>query len=414
MFQMSLFREVRKYYNKFLTNVKRATTSLKLEIIDDSLIHTIAFGNMAIKATVKGDNTTNFAPQSVNFGEWYTSLDAEEKDGTVDVTSEETGIMLGKTLLSSVYANSGSSVWTPIAVLSTELFSNSIVINNTCAKKGMLKCNCNTFIKISNNKCYIINTNDVLTHGNVFDADIGEYLFGIPNEYMANLKKWLLFSNNESEDVELSICQMGVYSFLKLEFASDGEIIYETIFPIEISDSCKKAFNFLHKVINNNTWGKTPIDFDESDMYEVCVKEGFSMLVESGKTFDKKTIKKQFDAFVKEKDKAVAFRKKDYKELKDKIDTTYLSVAKSIGEDNLYILRTLYTDFMSAISDFDYEVYFLDTEAKALYFEHEDDFFSFKSLFMLRKPKEAILDISDEDIELEEEIQIDFEVFEPT
>ena len=69
---------------------------------------------------------------------------------------------------------------------------------------------------------------------------------------------------------------------------------------------------------------------------------------------------------------------------------------------------------MSAISDFDYEVYFLDTEAKALYFEHNDDFFSFKSLFMLRKPKEAILDISDEDIELEEDVQIDFEFIEPT
>lgn len=43
--------------------------------------------------------------------------------------------------------------------------------------------------------------------------------------------------------------------------------------------------------------------------------------------------------------------------------------------------------------------------------------FSFKTLFMLRKPREIVESISDEDIKLEEDEiidNVDYDVFEPT
>ena len=83
----------------------------------------------------------------------------------------------------------------------------------------------------------------------------------------------------------------------------------------------------------------------------------------------------------------------------------------------MYILRTLYTNYISSISEFDYMIYFLDTNAKALLFGYKDEMFSFKTLFMLRKPREIVENISDEDIKLEEDEiidNVDYDVFEPT
>lgn len=414
MYEVSQLNKVKTFYNKFINAPKRASIDLKVELLNNTLIHTIQFGKLGLRVLVSGNNSNNFKPLVVNYDKWYNSLNSITK-GTkeVEISTIDGNLSINnQNILLSFPSKSGKVDWKKLATLNSEAIDNAICINNVCNTNGKLSCNSKAFFSLEDNKLKIINTNDIILQESVIheaEMEVEDFIFAINNDYVSNMKKWFICANKDSMNV--TIYKYG--SFIKFTYISYEDILYEMIVPIEYGVDITNIYNTLNTLINQK-WIGIKVELDESDMYQVAVEESIAELINSGKKISKRTLKKELDEFTKNTNKIDAFKKLDTKT----IDVPFLSLANSIGEKNVYILRTLYQNYISAISEFDYFVYYLNTKTKALIFGHSDEMFSFKTLFMLRKPKEIIAEISNEDLEdIEQEEFIETQeddIFEPT
>lgn len=412
MYQLSKIKKAKTFYNKFITAQKRGNINIKVELLEDSLIHTIQFDKLGIRVLIKGDSQNlDFNPLNLNFDEWYQTIDLNQKNGVKETSIEIVNghFSMGGERILSTPTKSGHVDWQELCSFNMEAFNNAFNINNVCANNGKLDCNNQIFFCLQDNMLKLLNTNEIiLQESTILDVTLNSTLiFSIENSYTSNMKKYFLFANNNCMDI--SIFKFG--NFIKFVCESDDENIYEMIVPIKEDKNITNIYNSLNKLINNK-WVGTKVELDENDMYQVAVEEAVNTLLTSGKKVSKKAIKTSLDIFTKSEDKVAAFKKLD-----KSIDVPFLSLSNSLNEDNLYILRTLYTNYISSISEFDYIIYFLNTNAKTLLFGYKDEMFSFKTLFMLRKPREIVESISDEDIKLEEDEiidNVDYDVFEPT
>lgn len=412
MYQLSKIKKAKTFYNKFITAQKRSSINIKVELLKDSLIHTIQFDKLGIRVLIKGDSQNlDFNPLNLNFDEWYQTIDLNQKNGVKETSIEIVNghFSMGGERILSTPTKSGHVDWQELCSFNMEAFNNAFNINNVCANNGKLDCNNQIFFCLQDNMLKLLNTNEIiLQESTILDVTLNSTLiFSIENSYTSNMKKYFLFANNNCMDI--SIFKFG--NFIKFVCESDDENIYEMIVPIKEDKNITNIYNSLNKLINNK-WVGTKVELNENDMYQVAVEEAVNTLLTSGKKVSKKAIKTSLDTFTKSEDKVAAFKKLD-----KSIDVPFLSLSNSLNEDNLYILRTLYTNYISSISEFDYIIYFLNTNAKTLLFGYKDEMFSFKTLFMLRKPREIVESISDEDIKLEEDEiidNVDYDVFEPT
>lgn len=412
MYQLSKIKKARTFYNKFITSNKRELTTIKVELLDDNLIHTIQFDKLGLRVLVKGDSQDlEFNPLVLNFDEWYKTIDINQKNGLKETSIEIVNdhISIGGERILSTQSKSGHVNWQKLCSFNMEAFNNAFTINNVSVSNGKLDCNNQIFFCLQDNILKILNTNEIILQEScVFDVDSNSTLiFSIENVYTSNMKKYFLFANNNC--MNISIFKYG--NFIKFVCESDDENIYEMIVPIKEDTTIVNIYNSLNKLISHK-WIGTKVELDENDMYQTSVEEAVNALFASGKKISKKAIKKSLEIFTQSEDKVDAFKKLD-----KSIDVQFLNVSNSLKEDNLYILRSLYNNYISSINEFDYLVYFLNTNAKALLFGYKDEIFSFKTIFMLRKPKEIVSNILDEDNSLDEEEAIenvDYDVFEPT
>lgn len=411
MYTVANLKKVKTFYNKFVTNIKRTSTNIKVEGFNGNLIHTIAFGLSALKVTLSGQDE-DFAPLSMIYNDWYNAFDQFKGVKETDISVSNNTFKLGNEYLSCEESNSNKFDWTTIANIQSEPFSYAILTNSVCAKQGKLLCNSYMYFCLKENTLNIINTNDIILQSSIVnDVEGDDIVFAIPNEFISTLKKWVMLAN-DSDVITLSSCSVNNFNFLNLSFEGENGIVYEMICPMVLGSEYDKTYNVLSKLINTQYMGK-PVKLDENDMYQEMVNEaGHKLLTNGKKGVTKKSIKKILDDYNKESDKVAAFKMIDNKIF----DVTYLNLSKSVGDDNVYILRTLYTDYTNATSEFDTLVYYLSSKANALLFGHKDDMFEFKTLFMLRKPKEAIITEIPDEVEDEEEIIVnnDDDTFEPT
>lgn len=404
MFSITNLKKARTFYNKFVTSVKRNSLDIKIESFNNKLIHTIQFGKLGIRVLIQGDGN-DFAPITCNFGDWYTKLDVDKTIKEIEVTYNN-GLYFNGSFVNSMPSKSGNGSWIKLVEVDATVLNNSFYINAIVAGNGKLKVNSQTFFKFGHDGMKIINTNDIILQECVIpDIECEELILSIDNEYITNLKKWIMFANNMDF---VNIYRLG--NFIKFVAINDN-ITYEIIIPINADDSIKKTYYCLTSIIDRQYMGNKVI-LDETDMFQKSVEESIAMLLNSGKKIPKKKLKDELDKFTKNPDKLDA-----YKKLDKMIDVQYLNISNSIGDENIYILRTLYQNFISAISEFDYSIYYLNTKVNALMFGFRDEMFSFKTIFMLRKPKEVIPEINDVDLEVDESEEVIFvedDTFEPT
>lgn len=410
MYQVSYLKKTRTFYNKFIIAQKRSNVNIKIEALSDTLIHTIQFDKLGLRTLVTGTEYAKFEPHLMNFNEWHQSIEKIDKEvKEVEIFAQDDKFIMNGENIPSEKRPCNNISWKNFMTINAEALNNAICINSVCANNGKLNCNKKIFFCLNNEKLKIINTNDIILHEScIFNVNTEkEFIFAINNEYSSYIKKWLIFVNNYCMDLTVSQFK----NFLRFQGKTEN-IIYEMILPIEISEENDKIYHSLNKLINKQ-WIGRKVELDDSDMYQVAVEETIATILASNKKVPKRVIKKELEDFTKNPDKIDAFKKLDTKT----IDVKFLSLSKSVGDENIYILRTLYQNYISSISEFDYLIYYLNTKANALIFGHNDDMFSFKTLFMLRKPKIAIVEISDEDLEKLEEDSIeiyDEEIFEPT
>lgn len=404
MFQLSNIKKARTFFNKFITSTKRNSTNIKVEVLNDIITHTIQFDKLGLRVLVEGEGI-DFTPVVCNFNDWYKNLDLDKSVKELEVIYNN-GLYFNNNLIESQPSKSGNGNWISLCEIDAMVLNNAFYINAVAASNGKLKVNSQTFFRLGNESVKIINTNDIILQECVIpNVSCDEFIFSINNEYIPILKKWIMFTNNLDF---VNIYRLG--NFVKF-VANNDNISYEIICPINIGESINKVYNCLTHIIDCQYTG-CKVTLNEDDMFQKSVEESIAMLLNGTKKVARKKIKEEFDKFSKNPDKIDA-----YKKLDKSIDVQYLNISSSVNDENIYILRTLYQSFISAINEFDYSIYYLNTKANALIFGFKDEMFSFKTIFMLRKPKEIIPEINNSDLEIddsEEIIVAEEDTFEPT
>ena len=410
MYQVSQLRKIRSHLNKFVTQTKRDMTKLKVESDGTKIVHTLSFGLLGIRATVYG-NGDKISPVTVAFLDWYKGFDNIAKgDKEIEIGSINNQLFFNQERYISEEAKSGSATFANFATVDPTVVNNGFFINNVCAGNGKLSVNNKIYFCFENELLKIINTNDIMLHSsNILNVICQENCtFAISNEYSSKMKTWFSCMNNA---MKMNIAKTNTFVQFSCEL---DDVLYEMFVKMESDSSIEKTYHILDSLLNKK-WRGVPVTLDMNEILQSTVEEAVAVLITSGKKVKKRELKKQLDAFTASTNKV-----KMLKTLDKNIDISYLNISKSVEKENIYILRTLYQNYLTATNECKPTVYFLSTESEALMFGYQDDVFKFKTLFMLRKPKEAIAEISDEELENivnseEEVIEVsEEEVFEPT
>lgn len=412
-------KKVKTFFNKFVSQARRSKTDLKIKITEDKVIHSLDFDGLRISAVSKFDSISNFREMTLNLDKWFCEIGKIGKDvKEIQYLPVQTGkpLITMNTQVLDVTINDKPdytyigqnicNIYVPMALI------NAINITNTVTTNGKLPVNTKVYFQIKDNEMKILNTNDIILHQNVIpDVDGENRIFSIDNSYIAKLKQFLAF-NNGVGDISISVSEN-----LIMFYYQTNEFEAQLTCPYEATNNTIKIFQALEKIMNTKWFGR-PVTLDENDMLQAGIEAQVAWLfnTKKGKQNPKKW-KEELDKFTNNPDKQDAFKKLD----KNVVELPYLSLAKSINTENLFINRILYQNYVAMIQDLPYSVYFLSTKAEALMFGSNDEEFRFKTLFMLRKPAEPIAELTEEDLEkmenAKEEISLkeeDDDTFVPT
>ena len=364
------------------------------------MTETITVGSLAIRAMFDCDYDIN--TQTVSYGEFYKIISDLKKADNLEIVSSEGKLSINGNDMVSNASSSGDTIWTELETFDFDVFNKAIPINAVAAKSGYLDCNKYLFFLSENNKCHILNTNDILLNDCKLDSS-ESFCFGINQEDCNVLKKFLAANSNKSInalDVKLFVNDTKTY--VKFQMTSKNNVVYEMIIQSLFGERIEHLANVLLRLISTN-WSGKEIQINEDLMRIDSITDSYTEYLAnpkySGK--EKNQAKKLFKEFLDDKN-----LKDAYKKALKTFEVNFLNLSSSLGED-LYILRTLYESFKVAISSHSTKSYLLDTKAKALVFEYEDEMFSFKSLFMLKVPVKEIVDLTDEEFEEEDDTPVE-------
>jgi hypothetical protein len=403
MYNIKLLKKCRTFFNgEFVKADKRGSTDMKIEVKDGTLIHTVSFGSVGLRVSIEGEtveglNDTsekNIPALKMSYLDWFNIFNTFPKGGKyINISTDNDHLAFeAESIPFTPIKGCGEIPWHQIAVADSGLVNNAFCIASVSAGNGKTDFNNKAFFSIGDGKLKIINTNDIiLQYSEIENVEGEDFIFGIENANIQMMKKWFK-SANSIEDIFISMYG----KFVRFMTKTDG-ILYEMIVPAIITDKVKDLCNCLDRIINAEWIGKK-VELDEDDMYQVAVQETIAKLSVADKTkkkqIPKKTLNAELKKFTDNPNKIDAMKNLD-KDIKEKVE--YLSLANSIDVPNLYIQKMLYQNYMSAISEFDVSIYYLDTkQTHALMFGNSDDIFSFKTLFMLRLPKEEVQELPED------------------
>ncbi len=402
LLNMATAKKVKTFFNKLVSQARRSKTDFKVKVLENQVIHSMDFDDLRISVVANFDSISNFKEMSMNFEKWFNAI------GSIGKNTDEIQylpIQTGKTMLTMdtnaldaviVSQPEANYIWENICnVYSSMALINAINITSSVTGNGKLPVNTKVFFQIKDNEMKVLNTNDVILHQNLIsDVEGNEMIFAIDNNYISKLKQFLAYNNGINE-VSISVCE----NMMMFYYYKANEFEVQLICPYESTDSTIKTFQALERIMNTKYFGRL-VTLNEKDMFQSGVESQIAWLFQNKKSTTKlnpQMLKKELDKFTANPDKLDAYKKMD-----KAIELPYLSVAKSVGVDNLYINRIMYQNYVNMIQDLPYSIYFLSTKAEALMFGSNDEELRFKTLFMLRKPADPIVELTDEDLEVME------------
>lgn len=396
LLNMATAKKVKTFLNKFVTQTKRARTSLGVKVEEKKVIHSLQLDDVVVSAVSEFDSIANFKEMKINMDEWHNALGKISKDDKeiqyLPVQTTAPVLTLNTKSLTAVIDEKQPPVyqWNNICNIYVAMaLVNAISISNVAAGNGRLPVNSKVYFQIKDGELKILNTNDVILHQNVIpDVDGDARIFALANSCIPKLKQFLAYGNGAT-DVSIAICEnMMMFYYKTKEFEA------QFITPFEENDDVEKTFRSLERIMNTKFYGK-PITLDEEDMMERGFEYKVAWLYRSGKNTVKvhpKMLKAEWDKFV-----GTANKQEAYKNMDKAIELDYLGLAKATGKE-LFIHRILYQNYIAMIQTLPYSIYLLSTKADALMFGSNDEMLRFKTLFMLRKPKEEVAPLTDDDL----------------
>lgn len=390
-------KKVKTFLNKLVVQNRRSKTYIGVKVEENKVTHSIRFDDILISLVSDFKSIANFKEMDVNMDDWFQAIGQVKKDEKeiqyLPVQTSSPILTLNTTSLDATISDRESSIyqWKNICNIYIAMaLVNAINISNSVSGNGRLPVNSKVYFQIKDGELKILNTNDVILHQNVIpDIDGEDRIFALDNSYMSKLKQFLAGSNGVG-DVSIA-----VYDNLLMFYYKTKEFEAQFICPYEETESVTKTFYALDRIMNTKYFGKL-VTLNETDMLQKGLEYKVTWLYRSGKKTAKihpKMLKEELDKFTNNSDKQDAFKRMD-----KAIELDYLSIANSVGKENLFIHRIMYQNYIATIQDLPYSIYLLSTKAEALMFGNNDEVLRFKTLFMLRKPKEELEPLTKQDL----------------
>lgn len=418
MMNVSIASKMKTFFNKFVTQAKRDKTLLSVIVHQDRIIHTCLFDDLRISAVCNFSAIQDYAPVIINYNDWYKRI-SNEKEKEVQymplhMMNGGDKLAIGSDQFDTVASETEPCyIWDEILSCEPRPLADALAISNVVVGNGKMPFNSKIYFQVKDEKLKIINTNEIILNENTVNdiKQTKECIFSIDNAYISKLKTFMSFVSSHTK-LTISICE-GMIQFK----CSNKNYDVDFVCPFGMDNNTTKIFETLDKILNSKWCGKL-VTLNENDMFQDGLNDHISWLIQKKKKISSQLLKDELNKFNATADKKEAFKNLD-KSIQN--DFQYLNVSKAIGKDNVHIQKNLYLNYMASINEFNYQVYFLNTQAEALMFGGNDseDALKFKTLFMLRKPQEPIEDYSEEEIdninlESDTENVLDEETFEPT
>ena len=319
-----------------------------MEVLNNTLLLTLQFEEVGVKCEIPSKSLCDDIPVClVNFDDWYKAFDSFKglkSSDEISISLSDNGIMFNSVLIPCSFGRVAQVSWVKIAIVDAENFSDSILLNNICAKKSVLDYQNHVIVSCSSDSLSLINTNDIMLQENRMDASGINTIFGIRHANIPILKTWSGLANKDAEDIHI----LGWNdSYVQFFASTSADINYIIMLPMVMNPNLNNIYRVLTGFMERD-WTMTPVSIDDDEMKSLLAKQ------------KSKTEQKEKDVF--------------------------LNISKVVHRDEVYALRTLFTDFYTTMESFDLETYIIEEKGCPLYFVHDGGEKVCKTLFLTKKP----------------------------